>query len=117
MLLPDGAYRNESLILLTRLVAAARDPLELQSLLTEVWTPSELRDAAQRVEVAAELLEGGTYEMIAQRTKASTATISRVRRNLERGQGILERALRRVGRAGTAGYSRRNGVAGGNSID
>ncbi|MDA8344157.1 MAG: YerC/YecD family TrpR-related protein [Thermaerobacter sp.] len=97
---------------MTRVVAAARTPEELESLLTEVWTPGELRDAAQRVEVAAQLLEGNTYEVIAQQTGASTATISRVRRSLERGAGMLEHSLQRVGRAGVH-YARRHWASGG----
>jgi TrpR-related protein YerC/YecD len=93
-------------------VGAARTPEELESLLTEVWTPGEIRDAAQRVEVAAQLLEGSTYEAIAQQTGASTATISRVRRSLERGTGMLERSLQRIGRAGVH-YARRHWASGG----
>lgn len=109
----DGAFRAQSLELLTRAMAAARDPRELENLLREVWTPGELRDAAQRVEVAAELLEGRTYEMIAQATGASTATISRVRRNIERGEGTLELVLLRVGRGEPRRRSRHEWAAGG----
>ncbi len=108
----EGGFRSQGLALLTRVVATARTPEELESLLTEVWTPGELRDAAQRVEVAAQLLEGNTYEAIAQQTGASTATISRVRRSLERGAGTLERSLQRVGRAGVR-YARRQWASGG----
>jgi TrpR-related protein YerC/YecD len=110
--LSESGFRAQGLALLTRVVAAARTPEELESLLTEVWTPGELRDAAQRVEVAAQLLEGNTYEAIAQQTGASTATISRVRRSLERGGGMLERTLQRVGRAGVH-YARRHWASGG----
>lgn len=113
----NAAERGEALVLLLRLVAAARDPAELEALLSEVWTRGELRDAAQRVEVAAELLEGDTYETIAQQTGASTATISRVRRSLERGSGILERTLHRVGRAGGAASLRRRYAASGEGLD
>lgn len=105
-----------SMALLIRIMAAARDPAETESLLAEIWAPSELRDAAQRVEVAALLLEGNTYEMIAQQTGASTATISRVRRSLEHGAGMVERALRRVGR-GDAGSYHRHWVSGSDMFD
>ncbi len=109
----DGEFRPHSLDLLTRVLASCRDPKELENLLREVWTPGELRDAAQRVEVAAQLLEGSTYETIAQLTGASTATISRVRRSIERGEGTLERSLMRVGRGEGGRYRRRSWVAGG----
>lgn len=109
----EGVYRSHSLDLLTRVLAGCRDPRELENLLREVWTPGELRDAAQRVEVAAQLLEGNTYEMIAQLTGASTATISRVRRGIERGEGALEKGLVRVGRGEGSHYHRRSWAAGG----
>ncbi len=109
----EGEFRAYDLDLLTRVLASCRDPRELENLLREVWTPGELRDAAQRVEVAAQLLEGSTYEMIAQLTGASTATISRVRRSIERGEGTLEKALLRVGRGESGRYRRRAWVAGG----
>jgi len=109
----DSEFRAGSLGLLTRTLASCRDPRELENLLREVWTPGELRDAAQRVEVAAQLLEGSTYEMIAQLTGASTATISRVRRSVERGDGTLERALQRVGRGEGPRLHRRSWIAGG----
>lgn len=109
----DEGFRSYSLDLLTRTLASCRDPRELENLLREVWTPGELRDAVQRVEVAAQLLEGSTYEMIAQLTGASTATISRVRRSIERGEGTLEKSLLRVGRGEGGRYHRRRWVAGG----
>ncbi len=109
----DGEFRAYDLALLTRVLTSCRDPRELENLVREVWTPGELRDAAQRVEVAAQLLEGSTYEMIAQITGASTATISRVRRSIERGEGTLEKALLRVGRGEAGRYRRRTWVAGG----
>lgn len=89
----------ETLNLLVRVLASTRDSAELEQILYQVWTAGELRDASQRLEVAAQLLEGYTYESIAGRTGASSATISRVRRALDRGEGTLDRALNRVGRA------------------
>ncbi len=102
------------LALLLRVVGSAQTPDEMEGVLTTVWTPGEMRDAAQRVEVAAQLMEGCTYEVIAHHTGASTATISRVRRSLERGAGMLEKALLRVGRA-DAQYSHRSWASGGGS--
>ena len=48
----------------------------------DVCTISELKALAQRLEVARMLDEGHTYEEIVDRTGASTATISRVKRCL-----------------------------------
>lgn len=51
----------------------------------DVCTVGEFKAMAQRFEIARLLFEGHTYEDIAGRTHASTATISRVRRFLEYG--------------------------------
>lgn len=51
----------------------------------DICTVSELRSISQRFEVAKMLREGMTYTAIAERTGASTATISRVNRSLQFG--------------------------------
>lgn len=104
-----------TLTLLAHVLASTRDAEELEQLLYQIWTAGELRDASQRLEVAAELLEGHTYETIAGRTGASSATISRVRRALDRGEGTLEHALHRVGR-GTLSVPRRRWASGGTDL-
>lgn len=48
----------------------------------DICTISELKALAQRLEVARMLDDGHTYEEIVERTGASTATISRVKRCL-----------------------------------
>ena len=61
----------------------------------DVLTVQELRSIAQRLEVAAMLRGKETYQEIAGKTGASTATISRVNRTLQYGaqgyQTVLER--------------------------
>lgn len=51
----------------------------------DVCTVSELKSLAQRLEVARMLKYGHTYDEIVERTGASTATISRVKRCLNYG--------------------------------
>ena len=51
----------------------------------DICTVSELRSIAQRFDVAKMLREGMTYTSIAEKTGASTATISRVNRALQFG--------------------------------
>ena len=51
----------------------------------DICTVSELRSIAQRFDVAKLLREGMTYTSIAEKTGASTATISRVNRALQFG--------------------------------
>ena len=61
----------------------------------DICTISELKAMSQRLEVARMLKEGHTYEDIVERTGASTATISRVKRCLNYGADgyniVLER--------------------------
>lgn len=51
----------------------------------DVATMNEVQALSQRLEVAKMLRSGSTYNQIEQETKASTATISRVRRCLDYG--------------------------------
>ncbi len=51
----------------------------------DICTISELKSMAQRLEVARMLKAGHTYDDIVERTGASTATISRVKRCLHYG--------------------------------
>lgn len=51
----------------------------------DICTISELKSLAQRLEVARMLKEGHIYDDIVERTGASTATISRVKRCLHYG--------------------------------
>ncbi len=61
----------------------------------DVATMNEIQALSQRLQVAKMLREGSTYNEIEQEAKASTATISRVRRCLDYGSGgysmILDR--------------------------
>ncbi|GEN32500.1 TrpR-related protein YerC/YecD [Cerasibacillus quisquiliarum] len=61
----------------------------------DIATMSEVQSLSQRFQVAKMLSEGRTYNEIEKETKASTATISRVRRCIDYGSGgyglVLER--------------------------
>lgn len=63
----------------------------------DIATMSEIHSISQRLQVAKMLTDGHTYSVIEQETKASTATISRVRRCINFGsdgyQLVLERIL------------------------
>jgi TrpR-related protein YerC/YecD len=68
---------------------------EMYNFLEDVATIGEIKALAQRLEVARLLDDNKTYPQIAQRTGASTATISRVRKFLDYGANgykvVLER--------------------------
>lgn len=62
----------------------------------DVATMNEILAFTQRTNVAKMLRDGHTYNEIEQETKASTATISRVRRCLDYGSGGYEIVLDRI---------------------
>lgn len=62
----------------------------------DVATMNEIQSFTQRTTVAKMLSEGQTYNEIEKETKASTATISRVRRCLDYGSGGYEIVLDRL---------------------
>jgi TrpR-related protein YerC/YecD len=63
----------------------------------DVTTIGEFKAMAQRLEIARLLFEGRTYQEVAARTGASSATISRVRRFLEYGADGYRLVLTRLG--------------------
>lgn len=62
----------------------------------DLCTINELKDLAQRLDVAVMLKERRTYIEIADKTGASTATISRVNRSLNYGADGYNLVLRRL---------------------
>lgn len=65
----------------------------------DLCTPTELRSLEQRFDVAVYLQQGLVYLDILERTGASSATISRVRRSmLDNGAGgVMQEVIRREG--------------------
>lgn len=63
----------------------------------DVCTIGEVKAMAQRLEIARLLHTGHTYDEVARHTRASSATISRVRRFLEYGADGYRLVLARLG--------------------
>lgn len=72
---------------------------ECYRLLEDLCTIHEVKTLAARLEVARLLDAGCTYDEVARRTGASSATISRVRRFLEYGADGYQIVLQRAARA------------------
>ena len=70
---------------------------ECYSFFEDVATINEILSLSQRYEVAGMLSAHKTYMEIAQKTGASTATISRVNRSLNYGNNSYEMVFDRVG--------------------
>lgn len=62
----------------------------------DVATMHEIQALSQRLQVAKLLHKGSTYQVIEKETRASTATISRVRRALDYGSGGYQKILERI---------------------
>ena len=69
---------------------------ECYTFFEDVCTINELLSLSQRFEVAAMLKDGKTYLEIAEKTGASTATISRVNRSLNYGNDGYELVFGRM---------------------
>ena len=74
-------------------LASLKNEKQIAGFLEDICTISEYKALAQRFEVARLLDEGVKYEEIVERTGASTATISRVKRCLVYGKDGYEMAL------------------------
>ncbi|MFQ9509372.1 MAG: YerC/YecD family TrpR-related protein [Lachnospiraceae bacterium] len=70
---------------LFRAILTLKDVEECYAFFEDVCTVNELLSLSQRYEVAMMLRAGNTYLEIAEKTGASTATISRVNRSLNFG--------------------------------
>ena len=66
---------------------------EAANFLRDVATLSEMQALSERLEVASLLLSGLSYREVAQKTGASTATITRVAGFLNNGEGGYRKAL------------------------
>ncbi len=77
-------------------ILCLRNEEECYSFFEDLCTVNELLSLSQRFEVAAMLKKHQTYLEIADKTGASTATISRVNRSLNYGNDGYEMVLERL---------------------
>jgi TrpR-related protein YerC/YecD len=89
--------RGEELDYLFDAILSLKNREECYRFFDDIATMGEVQSLAQRLQVAKMLTEGYTYKTIEKETKASTATISRVRRCIDYGSEgykmVLERTL------------------------
>ena len=88
--------RNEATDGLFRAILSLRSMDECYTSFEDVCTINEIQSLSQRFEVAKLLRERKTYLEIAERTGASTATISRVNRSLNYGNDGYDMVFRRM---------------------
>ena len=73
--------------------AAISDPMQIEALMEDLCTKSELHEMAQRLTVAFMLDAGESYITIQEKTGASATTIARVSKCLNYGSGAYRRVI------------------------
>lgn len=89
--------RTEETDLLFDAILSLKDKAECYTFFEDICTINELMSLSQRFEVAKMLREQKTYLEIAEKTGASTATISRVNRSLNYGNDGYDMVFERIG--------------------
>ena len=82
---------------LYQLIADIQDPKEIQALFDDLCTRKEVVNMAERVFAARLLMEGNTYNQVMAQANISSATLSRVSRCVQYGNGY-SRLLNRKSR-------------------
>lgn len=72
---------------LYELLASINNPKDLEELFCDLCTEREIEQMAQRVAAAKLLIEGNTYNKVIEKTDISSATLSRVSRCVQYGNG------------------------------
>lgn len=88
--------KNEAVDSLFDAILTLKDKKECYSFFEDLCTVNELLSLSQRFEVASMLRDKKTYLEIAEKTGASTATISRVNRSLNYGSDGYESVFERL---------------------
>ena len=72
---------------LCRLLADICDPQDIKALLEDLCTRKEVENMAERVFAAKLLMQGNTYNQVMSQVTISSATLSRVSRCVQYGEG------------------------------
>lgn len=72
---------------LYNLIASIDDPKDIGALLDDLCTRKEVENMAERVFAAKLLMEGNTYNQVMSQANISSATLSRVSRCVQYGNG------------------------------
>ena len=88
--------RTEAVDYLLDAILQLQDREEAYIFFEDICTINEIMSLSQRFEVAAMLRDKKTYLEIAEKTGASTATISRVNRSLNYGNGGYDMLFERL---------------------
>jgi TrpR-related protein YerC/YecD len=81
---------------LAQAILALQTEEDCYKLFDDLFTIREIQDLSQRLEVARDLAEGASYQKTMDKTGASSATIGRVKRCLDYGEGGYRLVLARL---------------------
>lgn len=79
--------KQEKITALYELIASVQNPEDCRVLFQDLCTAKEIENMAERVFAAKLLLEGKTYNQIMEQADISSATLSRVSRCVQYGEG------------------------------
>ena len=79
--------KSQKIDALFELIASITDPEDCKALFQDLCTAKEIENMAERVFAARLLLEGKTYNQIMEVADISSATLSRVSRCVQYGEG------------------------------
>ncbi len=82
--------KSEKIAELYRIIADLTTPEECQQLFDDLCTKKEVEKMAERIYAAKLLLEGKTYNQVIAQTDISSATLSRVSRCVQYGEGYAK---------------------------
>jgi len=81
--------------LLTDTLRKLKSSKDLSNFLDDLLTEEEILDLAQRIKIAKSILDGKTYDEIAEKVETSTATVSKIGQVLKYGKGGLQKVLKK----------------------
>ena len=79
--------KNEKIAELYRIIASLNTPQECEMLFEDLCTKKEIEKMAERIYAAKLLLDGKTYNQVIAETDISSATLSRISRCVQYGDG------------------------------
>lgn len=94
--MPSEQIDKKRLKSLLETIVRIETSAELKDFLSDLCTPAELESLSDRWEVAKMIDGGQNYRDIAEKTKISTTTITRVGRALKYGTGGYKKAISKI---------------------
>lgn len=91
--------KSEATDALFRAVLSLQSVEECYAFFEDLCTMKELSDMSQRFQAARLLLQGSTYDQIVKEVEISTATISRINRCIQYGEGGYQTVIERMEQA------------------